>query len=698
MIRLTEAVLVRFGRFENQTLRFQEGLHVICGPNEAGKSTIQLFLRVMLYGVPNQRKTAGTLRDRERIIPWNEKTAEGILRLETDGRALEIRRRFGKTAAGDRTEILDVHTGEPVPGYTAEHLGEALMGVPAAVFEKTYWLRQEGASMAGKDEELSRRLLNLRDTGEEEISAERTLEELERAKRAVKARDRRSSPGRLDILRKEREEKLQEQYHLNTSMRQREAVQNRITQERQRLKTAETQAEELAAAAEVQTKLRTMDARLKKWEQAQLLREKAQSARNRKACQQFRDLTEEMVRRAEVLERNAETLDQNDRIGYDKEKANQRAAGGRKTEKTGWRLAGAGIGLLALALILAICRLPFWIAGTAAAGLAGLACAAAGLGRLMQGRREARRAAQELDALVQLAAQQTTEKEKNRRGLTELLQAYGAESAKALRDGMELCRSSMLEADSFQSAFDALMDGEDPEILRAEAEAARAALSQNAGILTGDFSGRLQAVRQTQMEAAVAVKELEGELSYVFRGGRNPADLEAELRQLDQDISEQEKELKAAEMAAEVFSLVYEKRKSDFTPLVNARVNAYLDILTSGKYKDVRVSQDYRLQLAPRGTALHEAEYFSRGTFEQIYFALRAALGELIGTGGEPLFLDDFLMAYDDTRAKAALELLKRLAEKRQILLFTCHRRDVENAAETGAAISHLEEEIEHVC
>lgn len=128
MIRLTEAVLVRFGRFENQTLRFQEGLHVICGPNEAGKSTIQLFLRVMLYGVPNQRKTAGTLRDRERIIPWNEKTAEGILRLETDGRALEIRRRFGKTAAGDRTEILDVHTGEPVPGYTAEHLGEALMG------------------------------------------------------------------------------------------------------------------------------------------------------------------------------------------------------------------------------------------------------------------------------------------------------------------------------------------------------------------------------------------------------------------------------------------------------------------------------------------------------------------------------------------------------------------------------------------
>ena len=112
----------------------------------------------------------------------------------------------------------------------------------------------------------------------------------------------------------------------------------------------------------------------------------------------------------------------------------------------------------------------------------------------------------------------------------------------------------------------------------------------------------------------------------------------------------------------------------------------------------MRVSQEYRLQLAPHGTALHEAEYFSRGTYEQIYFALRTALGELIGSGGEPLFLDDFLMAYDDIRAKAALELLKQLAEKRQILLFTCHRRDVQNAAETGAAISHLEEEIEHVC
>lgn len=66
--------------------------------------------------------------------------------------------------------------------------------MPAAVFEKTYWLRQEGASMAGKDEELSRRLLNLRDTGEEEISAERTLEELERAKR-------RSRPGTAEAVR-----------------------------------------------------------------------------------------------------------------------------------------------------------------------------------------------------------------------------------------------------------------------------------------------------------------------------------------------------------------------------------------------------------------------------------------------------------------------------------------------------------------
>ena len=38
--------------------------------------------------------------------------------------------------------------------------------------------------------------------------------------------------------------------------------------------------------------------------------------------------------------------------------------------------------------------------------------------------------------------------------------------------------------------------------------------------------------------------------------------------------------------------------------------------------------------------------------------------------------LDEALAAFDDVRAKRALELLQELAQQRQILLFSCHTRE----------------------
>ena len=43
-----------------------------------------------------------------------------------------------------------------------------------------------------------------------------------------------------------------------------------------------------------------------------------------------------------------------------------------------------------------------------------------------------------------------------------------------------------------------------------------------------------------------------------------------------------------------------------------------------------------------------------------------------------PIMLDDALTAFDDERAKLALQLLQELSAQQQILLFTCHKREGE--------------------
>ena len=68
----------------------------------------------------------------------------------------------------------------------------------------------------------------------------------------------------------------------------------------------------------------------------------------------------------------------------------------------------------------------------------------------------------------------------------------------------------------------------------------------------------------------------------------------------------------------------------------------------------------------------------SRGTTDQLYLAVRLAVCELCLEDKPPILLDDALTAFDDARMKLALEVLQELAEKRQILLFTCQKREGE--------------------
>ena len=51
-----------------------------------------------------------------------------------------------------------------------------------------------------------------------------------------------------------------------------------------------------------------------------------------------------------------------------------------------------------------------------------------------------------------------------------------------------------------------------------------------------------------------------------------------------------------------------------------------------------------------------------------------------------PFIVDDILVHFDDERSKATLGVLAELAEKTQIILFTHHRRLVEQAQALGAA------------
>ncbi len=689
MIQITEAVLIRFGKFQSVSLSFQNGLQVIYGGNEAGKSTIQLFLKVMLYGISGSKKDERGLKVRERIIPWEEKSAEGILRLIADGKNLEIRRKFGKTAAGDKTEILDPNTGSMIADYDPKQLGEQLLGVPESVFEKTFWLHQDGAFFGEADDALNRSLLNLLESGAEDVSAEHTLSWLEREKRALKAKDKRSNPGELDRYRELREEKVKERYRLLSDMHQRDAEERRLAEEKVQLETAKTEMVRLQSMAEQKSRILELDASRKKLEQAERMLELARQAESREDYQKFQTLEESFVEKVEILEKKIETLDQTSGMEYDIRQTEERISHAKAREKKNGFILIGGVVLLVVAAALSATHWTW----TALLGVLGLSLIGFALFYGQKAKRMAWEMAEERNRMQVFRESEIQKRDVLLADYQKMLETYGCNNAEELRNGFVRCKQVTIEAEGYRKTYESLMEGEDMQTLSKQVKEAREVLSKHEDLLELDLDTEIQKLQERQLSAVSKIKEIEGKLSYVFHGNRNPADAETEILQIDQKISDLEKKEKALNLATMIFARVHEKRKSDFTPFVNEKVNGFLDILTGGKYQDVRVSEEYQLKLFPDEHHLYPAEYFSKGTYEQTYFALRLALGSLLGNGTEPLFLDDFLIAYDDARAELALGLLQELAKERQIFLFTCHQRDAKNAEKLEASIHCLEEE-----
>ena len=75
------------------------------------------------------------------------------------------------------------------------------------------------------------------------------------------------------------------------------------------------------------------------------------------------------------------------------------------------------------------------------------------------------------------------------------------------------------------------------------------------------------------------------------------------------------------------------------------------------------------------GGATVPVEHMSAGTMGQLYFALRLAgyRGFARAPGPLPMILDDIMEAFDDTRARAALQLCAEIGTNGQAILFTHH-------------------------
>lgn len=94
-MRLIDLHIDGFGKFHDLDLRFAEGMNILYGHNEAGKSTLHAFLQAMLYGLERRPGVGSAAKLHKKYRPWDApERFGGTLRLAHEGQVYRILRDF----------------------------------------------------------------------------------------------------------------------------------------------------------------------------------------------------------------------------------------------------------------------------------------------------------------------------------------------------------------------------------------------------------------------------------------------------------------------------------------------------------------------------------------------------------------------------------------------------------------------------
>ncbi len=111
----------------------------------------------------------------------------------------------------------------------------------------------------------------------------------------------------------------------------------------------------------------------------------------------------------------------------------------------------------------------------------------------------------------------------------------------------------------------------------------------------------------------------------------------------------------------------------ELTYHLNEKTSEILNQITDGRYQMLLLDEQFKISLF-NGERKIPLEHVSRGTIEQVYFALRMAASDILHEEEYPVVLDDTFVYYDDVRLERTLRWLVK--NRKQVLLFTCQKRE----------------------
>ena len=682
---IIKTMYATFGKLDEARLDLSEGMNVLYGENESGKSTWSAFLRVMLYGISTKERTkTGVMADKEKYAPWSGKPMYGKIEFSLDGKDYILERSSGKGKVLQDAKITEVETGKVLD--ISEPVGETLLGIRREVFERTAFIAQVQIAVSGdKTGELEKKICALTTTGEEDVSQKQVIDRLEKEKRALRF----NRKGEILDL----EEEL---ITLNRTIdeAQREAAElTALHTEIESLREKEQGALSDIERAKVLEARRNLEYISEAEDELEAARAELQSHKKRETItpNQASEIQTKYKQYEEKLKIYTNCCDRLKGETPDDEE-NVPDGPGAKPVITAMLCA-----VISLVLYFAIgfFVIPVAIGIFAVVYFAGISAfykkhGVKNRAELNTKREEASKKARTLEILQEESTRAKNECDAAEETLKAILNMVGggysvADVPQILEEVKEYqikLKNLSQKVETCMAKCDAVKVGRD--IAELETLAGKeindltpcASEEQLRAISTGAREEREVRARQlAALEERICAR---GELGA----------LQARRATVEETLAEKNKDYEALSLASKLISELQTELARKFAPTVEKSAAEIFGYLTGEHFKVVNIENaDMALSIAENiASPTRNILELSGGTLDELYLSVRLALCEALLDKNVPILLDDALVNFDDVRAEKMLTFLKKLSNDRQIVVFSCHLREQEFAKRNNVA------------
>ena len=168
-MKITSLNINGFGKFKDKAISFSDGLNVVCGNNEAGKSTTHTFIKSMLFGM-KKKKSKAKDDTYSKYLPWgNEANYSGTLNFIYDNKEYQIYRKFNED--NSILELKNLSDKDRIIKNPEVYLNRILNNLSINSFDNTISIGQlKSAQDKSIVEELHRFISNLNTSGDMSIN------------------------------------------------------------------------------------------------------------------------------------------------------------------------------------------------------------------------------------------------------------------------------------------------------------------------------------------------------------------------------------------------------------------------------------------------------------------------------------------------------------------------------------------------